>query len=151
MLCPKLTYHHAPPYHRGLSGIALSHPTCHHADIYHRGLLSGIALPNAHLPSCTHIPPGPCERWVLSPKNTCHHAPLIPHGNADIPSCSHIPPGPSERHCSVQRTPVIMHPYTTGALGAVGVFSKAYMSSCTPYTTGQCPHAMMQPYTTGAF
>ena len=78
VFCPKLTYHHAPPYHRGLSGIALSHPTCHHADIYHRGLLSGSALPSAHLPFCTHIPPGPLS-GALS--------------NTHMVSYTHIPPG----------------------------------------------------------
>ena len=171
-------------------------PTCHHAAIYHRGPLSGIAvsnthlpsvthippgpferalsnvgisscthipLGNAHLPSCTHIPPGPWERWAFSPKRTCHHAPLIPQGNAHMPRCSHIPPGPSERQCSAQRTPAILHPYTTGAFERCSVqythgiiypyttgacerfFVQGTHAIMHPYTTGQCPHAIMQP------
>ena len=183
MLCPTHTCHHAPTYHRGLvnGGCFLQrthvimHPlyhtamrTYHHAAIYHRGPPSGIALSNAHLSSCTHIPPGPWERWAFSPKRTCHHAPLIPQGNAHMPRCSHIPPGPSERQCSAQRTPAILHPYTTGAFERCSVqythgiiypyttgacerfFVQGTHAIMHPYTTGQCPHAIMQPYTTGA-
>ena len=178
MLCPTHTCHHAPTYHRGLvnGGCFLQrthvimHPlyhtamrTYHHAAIYHRGPPSGIALSNAHLSSCTHIPPGPWERWAFSPKRTCHHAPLIPQGNAHMPRCSHIPPGPSERQCSAQRTPAILHPYTTGAFERCSVqythgiiypyttgacerfFVQGTHAIMHPYTTGQCPHAIMQP------
>ena len=119
-------------------------PTCHHAAIYHRGLLNGVALSNAHMPSCSHIPPGPSERRcsvqcpqaimqpytpgafrkaLLCPMPTCHHAPIRHWGlldgvalsNAHMSNCSHIPPGPSEWRCSVQCPHVIMHPYAAGA------------------------------------
>ena len=93
LLCPTHTCHHAPIYHRGLgsggrflqSVHVIMHPlyhrampTCHDAAIYHRGLLSGSALPSAHLPFCTHIPPGPLS-GALS--------------NTHMVSYTHIPPG----------------------------------------------------------
>ena len=83
------------PYITGAFWAALLCPkhTCHHSPIYHWGPVNG-AQSTAHMSSCSHIPPG----------------------NAHMPSCSHIPPGPSGQHCSVHRTPVIIHPYTTGAL-----------------------------------
>ena len=106
-LCPMRTCHHAAIYHRamptyhhtaiytGAFWAALLCPkhTCHHSPIYHWGPVNG-ALSTAHMSSCSHIPPG----------------------NAHMPSCSHIPPRPSGQHCSVHRTPVIIHPYTTRAL-----------------------------------
>ena len=90
VFCPKLTYHHAPPYHRGLLDIALSNPTCHHAAIYHWGFL---------LPSFTHNPPGPCERCFVQSSHIIMH----PHTTG---ACRAL-------LCLIPHA--IMQTYTTGA------------------------------------
>ena len=108
-------------------------PTCHHAAIYHRGPLSGIAVSNTHLPSVTHIPPGPFERALSNVGiSSCTHIPL---GNAHLPSCTHIPPGPSA---------AIIRPYTTGALLTVFCPKLTYHHA-PPYHRGLLDIALSNP------